>query len=466
MITTDYLIKGAGAMGMAAADVLLAETDAHITLVDKHHRPGGHWNDAYPFVRLHQPSMTYGVNSRPLGTGAKDSTGVNQGFYELASGAEVLSYFDQVLNEHFLASGRVHFLPMHEVLPDGSVRSLLSGQVTPVQVRRKTVDAAFLNTQVPSTRPPKYAVAPGMQCVPLNELPRIKTPPEGWVVVGAGKTAMDAVIWLLSQGVQPEAVRWIMPRDSWLIDRANVQPAADFFMHSFGGIAAQLQAVVEATSMSDLYLRLEAAGQLLRIDPSVLPTRYFCATVSQGEIEQLRRITQVLRLGRVLRIEPHRIVMEQGEVPTSPGVVHVDCSASAIEPAPPQPVFQGSRIVMQMVRACQPVFSAAFIAHLEAVQPGPEHEARKNDLCAPAVLDMSQPRWLEMLAFNMNNQHKWTRDEALAKWLVKCRLDGFSALSRGVGEHEHDKRELLQRIRTLGGLARPKLAALMAPNPA
>ena len=31
--------------------------------------PGGHWNDAYDFVRLHQPAITYGVNSRSLGSG-------------------------------------------------------------------------------------------------------------------------------------------------------------------------------------------------------------------------------------------------------------------------------------------------------------------------------------------------------------------------------------------------------------
>ena len=458
-MNTDYLIQGAGAMGMAAADVLLAETDAQLLIVDRHHRPGGHWNDAYPFVRLHQPSATYGVNSRPLGHGARDRHGLNQGLYELASGHEVLGYFDQVMNEQFLPSGRVRYLPMHEVLPDGQLRSLLSGQVTPVQVRRKFIESSFLNTQVPSTRPPQYSVAEGMVCVPLNELPKIKQPPEGFVIVGAGKTAMDAVIWLLAQGVPPDAVRWIMPRDSWLVDRANVQPVHEFFMQSFGAVAAQLQAIVDATSMTDLYHRLEAAGQLLRIDPTVEPSKYYCATVSRQELEQLRRIKEVVRLGRVQRIESDRIVLEQGSVPTSAGVVHVDCSATAIEPRPAEPVFQGSRIVLQMVRACQPVFSAAFIAHVETAFGT---DAQKNELCAVAPMPSPGLKWLEMLATNMANQHRWTRDEGLAKWLVGCRLDGFSALSRGVREDEHDKRELLLRVRALGGLARAKFGVLMA----
>ena len=93
-IEADYLIIGAGAVGMSFADTLLSETEATIALVDRRHQPGGHWNDAYSFVRLHQPSAYYGVDSWPLGSGEKDVAGLNKGFYELASGYEVLAYFD------------------------------------------------------------------------------------------------------------------------------------------------------------------------------------------------------------------------------------------------------------------------------------------------------------------------------------------------------------------------------------
>ena len=64
-LETDYLVVGAGASGMAFADTLVAHTGAEVVLVDRRHRPGGHWLDAYPFVRLHQPSAYYGVESRP-----------------------------------------------------------------------------------------------------------------------------------------------------------------------------------------------------------------------------------------------------------------------------------------------------------------------------------------------------------------------------------------------------------------
>ena len=76
-IETDYFIVGAGAAAMAFADTLLSETDARIAMVDRRDRPGGHWNDAYSFVRLHQPAAFYGVNSRPLGELNKEESNIN-----------------------------------------------------------------------------------------------------------------------------------------------------------------------------------------------------------------------------------------------------------------------------------------------------------------------------------------------------------------------------------------------------
>ena len=67
---TDYLVVGAGAMGMAFTDALIDHADVHVTLVDRRHAASGHWLDAYPFVQLHQASVFYGVASMVLGTGA------------------------------------------------------------------------------------------------------------------------------------------------------------------------------------------------------------------------------------------------------------------------------------------------------------------------------------------------------------------------------------------------------------
>ena len=59
-LEADYLVIGAGAAGMAFTDALIGHADVHVTLVDRRDEPGGHWQDAYPFVQLHQASPFMG----------------------------------------------------------------------------------------------------------------------------------------------------------------------------------------------------------------------------------------------------------------------------------------------------------------------------------------------------------------------------------------------------------------------
>jgi hypothetical protein len=251
-IETDYLVIGAGATAMAFVDTLLSETDFHVVMVDRHHRPGGHWNDAYPFVGLHQPAAFYGVNSRELGTWTKDETGLNTGMYELASGAEVLSHFDQVMRQRFLPSGRVQWFPMSDysagVGGTHHFKSLMNGDERQVVARRKLVNATHARTEVPSTHPPKYTVAADVNSIPLNRLPDIQRPHACYTLVGSGKTGMDACLWLLQNGVAPSHIRWIMPRDAWLLDRANTQPGAENLERTIGSTIGQFEAIAEATS--------------------------------------------------------------------------------------------------------------------------------------------------------------------------------------------------------------------------
>ena len=66
-VEADYLVVGAGAMGMAFTDALIDHADVRVALVDRRHSVGGHWLAAYPFVQLHQSSSFYGVASTVLG---------------------------------------------------------------------------------------------------------------------------------------------------------------------------------------------------------------------------------------------------------------------------------------------------------------------------------------------------------------------------------------------------------------
>src|SRR5687767_6139949 len=155
MATTDYLVIGAGLAGMAFTDALIAEdAESSVLMVDRRHGPGGHWNDAYPFVRLHQPSAFYGVPSRDLGEDRIDQTGPNAGFYERATAAEICHYFQEVMDETFLPSGQVELRTMSDVREEGdgtvTVTHNLTGATTRVDVRKKVVDARYLESVIPS----------------------------------------------------------------------------------------------------------------------------------------------------------------------------------------------------------------------------------------------------------------------------------------------------------------------------
>src|SRR5919204_3921582 len=139
-LQTDYLVVGAGAMGMAFTDALIDHADVHVTLVDRRHTASGHWQDAYPFVRLHQASLFYGVASTVLGSGAVQQSGPEAGLQERARQPQIQAYYDDVLERRFVGSGRVTFLGGREYHTDGSCHlatSHVSGETMRIDVRRR-----------------------------------------------------------------------------------------------------------------------------------------------------------------------------------------------------------------------------------------------------------------------------------------------------------------------------------------
>ena len=153
--------------------------------------------------------------------------------------------------------------------------------------RKKFVDATHLNTTVPSTHRPNFQRSTeDVWFKPLNDLPRIsRNTPEGYVVIGGGKTGIDACIWLLEHRVDPDRITWIMPRDAWLLDRGNVQPTLEFFeqdnRHAGGADGGDRSGESPLRTCSTGWRR---AGYFLRIDPNVRPKMFHGATISQLEL--------------------------------------------------------------------------------------------------------------------------------------------------------------------------------------
>lgn len=453
-IEADYVIIGAGASGMAFADVVLSESDASIIIIDKEHKPGGHWNHAYSFVTLHQPSSFYGVPSKELSRGLKDQSGLNKGFLQLASGDEIKAYYDDLMREVFLPSGRVQYFPMHEYLENGQARSLLTGETFEVICKRKMIDSTYFQTSVPATHTPVYDVNEGVNLIPPNALPNLSQPPEGITIVGGGKTGIDTCIWLLQHGIKPENITWIMPRDAWFLDRANTQPSNEFFAQTMGAQASQMEAIASSTSMQDMFLRLEKAGVLLRLDGSIAPKMFHGATISQAELALIRRVPNIVRLGRVKAISARRVQLEQGDIDVATPQLYVDCTASAITNKEITPVFTKDTIRIQTVRAYQPTFSAALIAYVELNYTSLEQQ---NKLCNVVRLPDKVEDWVDMTYRNMMNQFFWSKEPRLKKWIKHNRLDGFMILVSGVRFYEFSRLSILNRLRKA---AKPAVAKL------
>ena len=309
-LDADYLVVGAGAMGMAFTDALIDHSDARVVMVDRRHSVGGHWLEAYPFVKLHQSSCFYGVPSTVLGGGKLQVSGPEAGLQERATQPEITAYFGQMLTR-MLQTGRVEFLPNSDFDGDRTIVSRISGARFEVPESCRIVNAHYLAPSIPAEKPPPFDVADGARVLPVNQLARLEETPSQYVVVGSGKTATDACIWLLARGVDPDAICWVRPRDPWMLNRALVQPDPAIFL----GLAADImQSAAESSSLDEVFLRLEDAGAMLRIDRSVTPTMAKAPTLGTWELEQLRSIENVVRRGHITSVSAGRLQFGSGSV--------------------------------------------------------------------------------------------------------------------------------------------------------
>lgn len=460
-LTTDYLVVGAGAMGMAFTDALIDHADVHVTLVDRRPAAGGHWHDAYPFVQLHQASLFYGVASTELGHGAVQRTGPETGLQERARRAEVVAYYDDLLLRRFIGSGRVTFLGASEHHTDGTtdlVTSLVSGETVEVDVRRRVVDATYLAPTIPATTPPPFGVADDAAVVPVNELGRMTQAAERYVIVGSGKTATDGIVWLLTNAVPPDRITWVRPRDPWMLNRAVIQPDPAV---AFGTMADTMAAAAEADSIDDLFLRLEAAGVMLRVDRDVLPTMAKTPTLGEWELELLRSIEDVVRLGLVDHVTGDEVVLDRGSIPLGRRDLVVHCAASGLPYPPLVPIWGPDRIRIQTIRTGFPCFCAALAGYVEATR---DDDRERNRVCPPNFFSNTPLDWAQMQVRGTLAARTYGAEPDINAWANGCalnpaRLDpsrrddpAVQAAAARLSEHAE------------AGLAR--LAALGGPQPA
>lgn len=503
----DYLIVGAGATAMAFCDSLLqgrrlqeseeSSSLPMILMVDPHSQPGGQWNDSYDFVQLHQPSAMYGVESMTLEPSTSSTPDIQHtvASQHRATRVEILDYYRRVLEKwsphmQFIGNAKFDFDYNYNYDNAKSIGSDTSSprkriyryyyQDKPVEimVRQKVVDARFLQPDLPMDTPPKFQYNPDkIHCVPINALTTTTGSSTGsqekhaqhYVVIGGGKTGMDAVSYLLTTMASDPAsqIVWIMPNDAWITARESIGNCMEF-LHTALTLAEQQKS---SSSLSEYvqtspdclqaaFLEWERQGKVYRLDPNILPTKFKDATLSLEELTDLRRVTpkNILRgRGRVVQIsDAGDLHFENGSVFTLPWKTEVDlgdttfvhCSAGAFNytkqdaQTHPLPVFSDDRIVIQDVYGTPGFcFVGSIIGKLESLSRLSNDE--KNALCvspssdnSPSSLDIPKetidlgPSGGDVGVLSsshgfvqrLGNLRKWLQVPELSDWLVGHRL--------------------------------------------
>ena len=266
-----------------------------------------------------------------------------------ASKSQILSHFELALAD-LLATGRVTFLSQCRHLGEGRLESLLDSDTSyQVEVRRKLVDATHCETRVPSTSQPNFTVEEEVNFVPVNGLGTLRDSYDHYMIVGGGKTGIDAVLHLLDHGVNPDRIGWIVPNDSWFFNRDLFkydEHILTLFANLFDAFTVETD-----TCYEDVYLSMERAGIMLRLDKTRTPTRNRLATVSTPELAKLSSVKNVIRKGRLGAVTASSLVFLSGEqVELQENTLVVDCAVNGLKFKPKTKIFQGNKIILQYIQ--------------------------------------------------------------------------------------------------------------------
>lgn len=320
LLECDYLVVGAGSSPLAFIDTLLTERpESKIILIDKKEAPGGHWVDAYGYVHLHQPSIVYGIASKQLEGNWLNTmlTKFTLPWNHRASKEEILNYYDNFVNEK-VASQQVEYYPNSvfnfeeeekDLYPSIADKpqihrfSSVDGSVSyKVKVNVKLIDGTHGTNIIPHDSPFQFPVDEEVRVMTPNQIfdafqegsdKRNSMLENKYVVIGAGKTGMDAIVYLQRvMKVDPIDIAWVISNDVWMFNAAYDSSPSDFV-----STLIKFNMDLEKTAFA-----LEQKGALLRLDKNFNPTVFRLPSILPADFKLLRNIKTVIRRGRATAI--------------------------------------------------------------------------------------------------------------------------------------------------------------------
>jgi len=169
-----------------------------------------------------------------------------------------------------------------------------------VKVKVKLVNGVLGECLVPSKCPPKFHYDDNINMITPNELyalyrtkERNSNKNKNYVVIGCGKTGMDAVIYLRTvMKVSAKNIYWIISNDVWMIAREG------------GGTPSSWAEELLKHNCDEKLARssLEKKGIFVRLDKNIEPTRFRFPVIGKNELVTLRQIKNTIRKGRISSI--------------------------------------------------------------------------------------------------------------------------------------------------------------------
>ena len=234
-----------------------------------------------------------------------------------------------------------------------------------------------------------------------------------------------------------------------MLNRARVQPEPAVALGLAGDMLAAASA---AESLDDMFLRLEAAGVVLRIDTAVMPTMAKTPTLAVWELDLLRTIEDVVRLGHIRHVAAGEIVLDGGVVPLEPGSLVVHCAASGLQYPPLVPIWGQDQIRLQTVRVGAPCFGAALAGYVEATR---DDDRERNRVCPPNTLPDNPANWARMQVRGALAARAFGAEPDIAAWANACALNPAR-----IDPSRHDEPDVVSASARLAEVAGPGLARM------
>merc|ERR1719387_104710 len=156
--------------------------------------------------------------------------------------------------------------------------------------------------------------------------------------------------------------------------------------------------------------------------------------VSKDELENLRKVKDIIRLGHVREIHAQRMVLEGGVVPEAQDVLYINCTSSIHHNPPPLvPIWMEKTINLQMITEVyngagdfNPCLAASLTGFLEAKFQ--DMTEWKNSVCTPAKTVDTALDWLKSQMATSERSGALMNEKMVMSWLVGTRPSQFNCM--------------------------------------